>query len=151
MGAMPLSWCRAALSQPCVIVNCAEILVWSAECFPAWNFVKIYLPKSTWCPKSKVNVNMLNWSDKVTIWDSLRGGKFLVTFFGVKGKWTELPLYGTELTAPWACTLPPQQLSPGTICLQIPRVYCMVSTSEGNETRQILEACVSTLHSMQQS
>jgi hypothetical protein len=37
-----------------------EIIVWSAECFPALNFVKICLPKSKWCKKKKDKVKA-NW------------------------------------------------------------------------------------------
>jgi hypothetical protein len=37
----------------------AQITMWSAECFPALHFVKIYLPQGKWCPQSKVKVNVL--------------------------------------------------------------------------------------------
>jgi hypothetical protein len=36
--------------------------------------VKICLPKSKRCPKSKVKVNVLNWSEKVKFWDLFKDG-----------------------------------------------------------------------------
>jgi hypothetical protein len=40
MCIMQLCWCGEALGQSCVIVNCVETVVWSAECFPEHNLVK---------------------------------------------------------------------------------------------------------------
>jgi hypothetical protein len=42
-------------------------------CFPFLHFVNICLPKGRWCPKSMINVNMFNLSDKVKNWDLLKG------------------------------------------------------------------------------
>jgi hypothetical protein len=55
-------------------LECVEIIMWTAEGFPALNFLKIYFPKSQGCTKSKVKVEMFNWcSDKMKIWDLLKG------------------------------------------------------------------------------
>jgi hypothetical protein len=37
--------------------------------------VKIFLPKSKWCPQSKVKVNVINLIDKVKGLDLLKAGK----------------------------------------------------------------------------
>jgi hypothetical protein len=55
-----------------VTVSRISIILWSAECFPALNFVKVCLLKSKWCPKSKVKINVLNLSGKVKVLDLLK-------------------------------------------------------------------------------
>jgi hypothetical protein len=45
--------------------------------FPAFNFVKICLPQSKWCPQSKAKVNVLVLSDKVKILDTWKSNKSL--------------------------------------------------------------------------
>jgi hypothetical protein len=49
-----------AFSQSHIMVGCVEIIVRSAECFPAPHFGKICLPKGKWWPKSKIKVNVLD-------------------------------------------------------------------------------------------
>jgi hypothetical protein len=72
---MQFGW-RKALSESQIIVSCVEIFVFRAECSPALTYVKICLPQSKWCP-NKVKVNLLNLSDKVRIWDLLKGNMSL--------------------------------------------------------------------------
>jgi hypothetical protein len=50
--------------------------MWPAECFPALCFVEICLPQSKWKPKSKIKLEMLNWSDKMKTWDLLKSFVF---------------------------------------------------------------------------
>jgi hypothetical protein len=77
--------------------------VWSTECFPTLNFVKICLPKSRWSSGSKVKVNVPNGSDKVKIWDLLEGDMSLNRSWAMlQGKWIKYPQYSTELYASWA-------------------------------------------------
>jgi hypothetical protein len=52
------------------------------SCFLALNFVKISLPKSFWCPKSKVDVNVLNVGDNMEISDLLKGNMSSVEIGG---------------------------------------------------------------------
>jgi hypothetical protein len=55
--------------------------------FPALNFVKIFLLKNKWCPKTKVKVNVFNLSDKLKILDLLKGNVSLAEVswsYGIK-------------------------------------------------------------------
>jgi hypothetical protein len=63
--------------------NSCKTIVWSAEYFTILNFVKIWIPKSKWCTKSKVKLwdplkpkracYVLSLSDEKKIWDLLKG------------------------------------------------------------------------------
>lgn len=91
-----------------VILRSVEIVVGSAECFPALHFVKMQYasPKAYCCPQSKVKVNVLTGSDKVAMCEVLEGG-CLAEAGGIVGK-KESSLCSTVLTSvkPELCGLP---------------------------------------------
>jgi hypothetical protein len=113
-----LSWGPETLSQSWVIVSCVAIIMGSTECFPMLNFVKMCLHQS------KVKVNLLNLSDKLKIWDLLKGSMFLLEV----GQ-----CYGKNYSRVWSTALNSAQpehvwffLSGsllGVMYPQIPRVY----------------------------
>jgi hypothetical protein len=67
--------------------------------------VKIYLPES------KINVNVLNLSDKIKTLDLLKGGRSLVEVGGIVGKTNQASTVRTEL-----CLLSPCTFSSAAIC-----------------------------------
>jgi hypothetical protein len=88
VGITHLSWDREPLS-PALLSDVSKSFVWCAECFLAFYFIKICLPKCKWCPKIKVKfiailpwqkgTNVLNLSDEVKFLDFfLKGSLSLV-------------------------------------------------------------------------
>jgi hypothetical protein len=80
------------------------MVVWCAECFSALNFREICLPNSKWCLKSKIRMNVLNWSDRVTIWDVLKGSMSLTEVGQLLAEKKLSSFHSTEAnSACWAC------------------------------------------------
>jgi hypothetical protein len=73
------------------------------QCFPAaLNFVKSAPPKSEWCPQSKAKENMLNWSERVKIWDPLEEsvwGRSWAELWGKRGESTAQGVRSASSTA----------------------------------------------------
>jgi hypothetical protein len=67
--------------------------------FSALHFVKICLPRNKSCPKHNVKVNVLNWSDRVRIWDLLKSGVCLAEVGGLLGEMNQASY------APWGFTV----------------------------------------------
>jgi hypothetical protein len=107
------------LQRSLVIFSCIEIIVRSAECFPALHFVKICLPTSKSYQNGKVKVNVLHWSGKVKIWGLLEGSLSLAEVGQHSGK-NECSIH----SAPLNSTHPGCGCFLGTTDPQIPRVCC---------------------------
>jgi hypothetical protein len=107
------------------------MVVQSAQCLLALNFVKIHFAKSKCYPKSNVKVNVLNLSDRVKILDLLN-----CTMSLVEGEWR----YGKNESS-IHCTVQ-KSMKPehswlffngsllGAIYLWTPRVYCIIIQEE---------------------
>jgi hypothetical protein len=92
---------RSAQSVPCHHQWCLS------HCVSCPYFVKISLPKS------KVKVNVLYLSNKVKLWDLLKGSMSLVKValrYGNNESDTHRT-YSTQLCAAWVCTVNPQYRS----------------------------------------
>jgi hypothetical protein len=104
-------------SQSCAMV--VFKLLWDL-CFPDLHFVKI-CPQKANGAQNQGTSELLNWSDRVKIWDLVEGHVSLVRVGWWCGKNEQHAQYSCAHCLTWACVASAQVSPPGNHRPQIPR------------------------------